>query len=686
MKRYLIFAPIIVAVFYFAFVAQKLGAQQLLLGSKVGGQPNASPTATPSPTPTPGPTPNVEPGANLVTTISGGTTGQQFILDNGVYHMWRDDGGSTAPMALLTNQLIVGVGAFSGLPSSPPTAVILGSGVIPTDSADNAWHAATVGGHSLWYNTIGNSLSLNLTGGLAHGCMLPGGGVSTSASQQKFWTASTTEAAAANITDSNGNTEHTTAGGTTGATPPATWATSSGGTTADGTVTWTLTGLYADVSWPSSAGPSPVGVAGCVYHQDLWYATTESNPSTWVPKHHALAWQAGNIGVSSYFIDFEGVGGHGKFTLWVSDDPTGKTVELAEIKQAVRTGSNGVTVQNLSFAGFAASNGTAVIEPDGTGELIQSNWVTHSHGEGIKPINLTGGGLANPQSVTIDSNEVIEMGQSGINTGGGTMTTVSNNKLERNNVDGHAYGDEAGATKFAADSGDSITGNTISCSNGNGGWSDNGETSTTWNNNTFTHNLWNGLTYEISFSGTITNNTFTANAQQNSCQCVANHFPLLNGQDLCTGAQTASGAATCQAAKYEIWVHSSSTTTVGSSGNGNTITSNCAGIQVVDENRIAGGDTGNTVSYNTLTLHTGSAVINSILGGQNTSTTNMFNASPANAFDHDTYHFDNSTSLAAKQWQWGSGGSCTGATNTTYAFSSLQSACSQEVHGSAVTP
>jgi hypothetical protein len=57
-------------------------------------------------------------------------------------------------------------------------------------------------------------------------------------------------------------------------------------------------------------------------------------------------------------------------------------------------------------------------------------------------------------------------------------------------------------------------------------------------------------------------------------------------------------------AQYRIWLHTSDTSTVGgSAANGNTVTSNCAGIQINEDGRLQ--IAGDTVSYNTLTLHTG---------------------------------------------------------------------------------
>jgi hypothetical protein len=175
----------------------------------------------------------------------------------------------------------------------------------------------------------------------------------------------------------------------------------------------------------------------------------------------------------------------------------------------------------------------------------------------------------------------------------------------------------------------------------------------------------------------------------NACQCIANHFPLLNGNDVCTGKGTATGTMKCFNGRSEIWLHTSDTATVGASGAGNTVTSNCAGIQINNDGRFnnntavtcaAGtfhGAACNTIQYNTLTLHNGSAALNTELGGDSqTAGTNVY--AIGNVFDHNSYTCDH----ANTSFQWGSNSNCQGNSNVTGAFAHWQSACGNEPNGS----
>ena len=690
----------------FAAFLSMAGAQgQQLWFNPIGQGLGGTPAPTPTPTPTPGPTPNVAAGADLGAAINAQAAGYGFVLACGTYRLALDAGGVPAALFPKSNQSFT-VTSFPGVavPASPPCAIINGAIRLgTTDSPDTSWHAVTIGGHNLWYNTVGSANVINTAGssnriiGYSINCVVGSGGYnkeSGTGTAYIMWTSGTAETTGTSIVDSNGNTETAQNNGTTGATAPAIWATAINATTNDNGITWKLTAL-------ASAG-------ACSYPQDLFYTPTDSDPRTWVMHKHTLVWNGGNIPTGYWYLDWENVGGHGKFSVYVPDNPTSTTVEFTVVQHAfiTTTSVSGVTIQGLSIAGFATKNQGYTLQTSGPG-LVSSNWITHNHGEAIGDDLGTSG-------IVWDSNEVVENGESGINTGGGGHHTVTNNKIERNNEDETAYGNEEGGTKFANTSGDTITGNTVSCNNGNGLWADSGATNQTWSLNTSANNLDNGGSYELSHSGTIIKNTFSNNGQFNDCQCVAAHIPIRYGVDDCTGPQTSSGDTRCQTAlngtgnKYEMWLHESDTTTVGGSAvNGNTVTSNCGGIHITGDSRSV-PPASDVISYNTETIHTGSNVVSSILGGDN-GATNIYSGSPnslctgagapfscctgslagtclPNTWDHNTYHFDNSTSLAAAQWEWGSTANCQGSATTGMAFSFWQANCGLDSNGSAVTP
>ncbi len=583
--------------------------------------------------------------------VAGEPPGTTFLFSCGTYRL-------KTPIRPLPGDTFIGAGAINGLPSSPPCATISGAVVI------HDWTHTNVGSHHLWYSRVGRSRILNIRTGLQVNCMLQGGGVSGNA--YLMWTPATPISAGDSVIDANGNTETAENAGITASGSGPLWTRQLGGLTTDNGITWKLTALNS--------------AAGCSYPQDLFFTPANDNDVRHsVVKNHVLAWNGGNLGPRDWYIDFENVGGHGNFVIYVAENPAHYRVELTLVPQAFVVRGPNVRILNLTIEKFATPNLHGSVEPEGMNDIVANNWITHSHGEGIELH------LPSAVDVTIDSNEVVEMGESGINTGDGRATRVINNRIERNNEDGTAYGYEAGGTKFANDSNTLVRGNIVSCNNGNGLWGDAGEEGAIYADNRVAHNLYNGITYEISHHGAIVRNILTDNAQSNACQCIAAHLPVLNGHDVCTGFQTCSGSdcSLCTDGKNEIYIHTSDTTTVGGSArNGNVITSNCAGIQINQDGRLRVH--GNTVSYNTLILHTGSGVINTPLGGYDQTFGfgfDMYAPSSANSFEHNSYRFDTRVaSRVNKQWQWkGSDGS----TNQACNWSAWQEH-GQDLHGSVI--
>jgi parallel beta-helix repeat protein len=624
-------------------------------------------TARPTPTAGVNLSPTSFPGtyANIQAAIDAFGPGQRFNFACGIYRFPATGDIVLHPKA---GDSFVGAGSISGVPNSPPCADFNGAIVI------SSWTSTTINGNRLWYNTVGSSNILSTGAGLQVGCMTPSGGFSGPA--YLMWNSSIAKSSGANLIDSNGNTETAQNSGTTGSGNRPAWSTSLNGLTTDNDITWKLTALA-----------TPLPGRGCSFPQDLFYTPAgDTDIRHSVVKTHTVVWNAGNIGAGNWYIDFENVGGHGKFTVYVADDPTSSTVELTRIQQAILADGNasGVTIQNLTVEKFAAPNLLGTIEVEGANDVVENNWVTHSHGEGIELHQ------SSALNVVIDSNEVVEMGESGINTGSGNNTHVTNNRIERNNEDGTSYTYEAGGTKFAGDANTLIKGNMVLCNNGNGLWGDINDNGATYLANTISNNLLFGIVYEISHNGTIIQNTLTNNDQLNACQCIATHVPILNGNDVCTGPQTASGAGStiCQG-RSEIGLYDSdvgsppgtangNTVVGGSALNGNMITSNCSGIRVTQDNRYQVTD--DTITYNTLYLHPASGVLTTRIGGDNGGGFNLWGASPPTLFDYNTYHFDNSTSLNKQQWLWSPG-----TPGTAYTFSGWQGQ-GQDVHGSAATP
>jgi len=378
---------------------------------------------------------------------------------------------------------------------------------------------------------------------------------------------------------------------------------------------------------------------GCEYPQDLFF---NSAPRTHVTASFPPA-------AGQWYLDYTGaVGEQVANTVYVGDDPTGSTVELSVIRAAFAGFANNISIQNLTIEKYASPIQRGAITASGNQWIIKNNWLALNHGAGIR--------LSESANALIAYNRANRNGEIGIDSSGGVGNVFSNNVVTQNNFAGTIYGFEAGGGKFSTETGVEVINNIFSYNNGNGIWGDTEDTNAFFSGNTVAHNLINGITYEVSHTGTIVRNTLIDNAQRGPGQCIAPHIPILSGHDVCTGLGTCSGGGctTCTYAKAEIWLHTSDTSTVGGSvSDGNKIISNCGGIQIREDNRL--NVTGNTVSHNTLILHTGSAVISNILGGWSDhggAGLNMYLPLAANLFDYNSYTFDSLGAAGANQWQW----------------------------------
>ena len=660
-------------------------------------------TSTPAPTPSPTPNTTVTPGANLETVISSNPGNSVFTMACGIYRAYTDNTDLNAMVPKAGDQFI-GCNATGAcppspttVPSVPPCVDIYGSMRPTVDGSDSSWHTVAAGSYSssqptLYYNVVGLANLLNITTGLKSGggCeSLTGGVAGGTGYGYAMWTASTSYPSGTLIVDANGNVEQSGGGTSKSGNGPA-WATAVNGTTTDNTITWTLTTIGAENGYASGPG-------GCGYPQELFFAATDNDPSSWLLKQRALAWTKGafqayedtQTTTGSWYADFENVGGKGKGTIFVQDNPATScgggacTVELTEAQQAFHLTNGNGFLTNVSFAGYSAPIQKGVVQLDSAANTLSYTWGTHSHGGYVQATS----GANN----VIDHNEVVEMGQEGITTNTSNHTQITNNRWERNNEDNITYGFEV-VNKQNDDSSTTVSGNTVQCNLGNGIWMDDSATSDMIINNTIQNNLSNGISVEISHQTTVENNTLTDNAETNACQCIAAHFPILNGQDVCTGKGTMSAAQQRFNGRNEIWLHTSDTATVGASGNGNTVTSNCAGIVINNDGRLdkAGADAAqatcaagtfygaacNTIQYNNVTVHNGSAALNQTMGyDSEDSGTNVF--AIGNLWDHNSYACDS----PKNNFNSGAGPSCLTNTNTQGHYSYWNGTCGNDPHG-----
>jgi parallel beta-helix repeat protein len=371
---------------------------------------------------------------------------------------------------------------------------------------------------------------------------------------------------------------------------------------------WAQSGHY----WVSSGAPAlstPFGdpslycqspTSGCAYQQDLYL---NSKPLT-----HQLALP---IVSGQWYFDYT------HDVVYMADNPTGQVVELGVSRNAFGGSANNITIQGLTIEKYATTLQAGAIMPYGSGWTVQNNNLRLNHGLGVK----TKGSNERILSNTLSMN-----GQAGIGTSGGTGSLFQNNMIAHNNYAKMAYMSDTGGSKFSLAVNLQVLNNKFLNNDGVGLWCDSESSEVTFSGNTSSGNTLDGIRFEHCTYGTISNNTVTN-----------------NGQNPKTGA--------CSLKGHEIVTLDSAHVSIS----GNTITSNCSGIQInhsttrktdpiVPVDVIA---TDNTIKYNGLT-----AMLNPI-GGKDTDPSGPeYNPANNNYFDYNTYHFVNTTVRGLKNWIW----------------------------------
>jgi parallel beta-helix repeat protein len=409
----------------------------------------------------------------------------------------------------------------------------------------------------------------------------------------------------------------------------------------------------------------------CVYGQDLFYDS--------LPKPRLTAGDDGSVDQwppPAGFWYFDITGRHGSpNTVWVADDPTAATVELSVVDGAfwtnLRTQLNpNVVIQNLTIDKFAGVYGTGAIWAYGDNWQILNNWVEHNHYGGVLANGSDG---IRPTNWLVQNNELYENGNGG--AGGPTMSsTFSNNEFDRN-----------GYANYCNDSGQKwegtspvISDNTVNHTNGVGLWFDSFTQGGTFTGNTVVGGLGEGIRCEISHACSITKNTVTNNEQVSNALCVAPHVPWPIGNDCCTGPQQGTCPTACapgSVAPSEIAVAQSDNSTVGGMGNGNIVTTSCGGIAVSTGTRDTVPNTGNSVTYNSVT-YAGAAATVPHAYGYHVGAGGVVPA--ANTFDYNDWHFVDAGAgaLTGNNWQTAAG----------YVPFAQWQAVPQDQHGQATSP
>ena len=193
-------------------------------------------------------------------------------------------------------------------------------------------------------------------------------------------------------------------------------------------------------------------------------------------------------------------------TIYIGDDPSGKTVETSFVNHAIWGNADNVTVKNLTVEKFANAAQTGAIWSersggDGGNWLVEGCTVRLNHGVGIR----VGYGAV------VKGNTVTRNGQMGVASVGGTGTLFEDNEISYNNEAGYDYGWEGGGSKFVGTDGLILRGNFVHHNYGPGLWCDIDNINTLYEDNIVEDNAHNGIFHEISYDAIIRNNVVNRN-------------------------------------------------------------------------------------------------------------------------------------------------------------------------------
>lgn len=336
----------------------------------------------------------------------------------------------------------------------------------------------------------------------------------------------------------------------------------------------------------------------CMHPEDLFF---DDHPLRHVADRSA-------VGPGTWFLDYR------SHKIYFSDDPAGHKVEASVTRSAFASPARHVTIRGLIIEKYAvpAQFGAIGDQYPGTNWVVADNEVRWNHGTGI---HLESGSQAL-------NNHVHHNGQKGIGANGQNVL-VEGNEISFNNWAGFDISWEAGGTKFAQTDHLIARKNQVHDNAGAGLWVDVDCIHTLLEDNVVENNLGGGIQYEISYAGTIRDNTVRNNANFASPWMWGAQILLMNSRDV------------------EVYLN----TVEVPADRGN-------GIGIIQQNRGAGAYgphlAANNYVHNNSVVYRGSpngtsGVVGdynqeSLLRGEN------------NRFDYNTYRV---TDASAAHWMWG---------------------------------
>jgi parallel beta-helix repeat protein len=246
---------------------------------------------------------------------------------------------------------------------------------------------------------------------------------------------------------------------------------------------WRATGYLP--SEPFVHGECMDGYRGCGYAETVFYDNRQLRR---VDTRDELA-------PGRFFTDYDAN------AIWIADDPSQRTVEVARTEAAVTGESKDVLVEGLIIEKFANRAQRGAVQAQGPGWRIQNNDVRLNHGHGVFS-SSTGGEIA--------GNRLHHNGQLGLG-GDSDYVAVTSNEIDHNNTAGFDILWEAGGMKWFNSTGLKVSHNDVHHNSGPGLWTDINNIHTTYERNTVHNNTSHGIFHEISYNAVIRNNRILDN-------------------------------------------------------------------------------------------------------------------------------------------------------------------------------
>jgi parallel beta-helix repeat protein len=340
---------------------------------------------------------------------------------------------------------------------------------------------------------------------------------------------------------------------------------------------------------------------------------TSSNPRCMYPEDLFLdgrtlvhAASLSGVGPGTWFFDYAAD------KIYMGDNPSGHTVETSVTNVAFSGGAANVTIRGLIVEKYAspAQRGAIGGQASGNGWLVDHCEVRLNHGVGVR--------VSTQWHVT--NSNIHHNGELGMG-GVGNDILVQSNEIAFNNALNFLTMWEGGSTKFSATQRLQLRNNYSHDNLGLGLWTDSDNIDTVMDGNTVTNNRDGGISHEIGYAATISNNIVKNNGPSQCSWIWGGQIQVQNSQNV------------------EVF---GNTVVVSASGCGQ-------GITIIQQNR-GNGAYGPYVSINNH-IHNNSITHLGAGGGSGAAmdfiVPDIWNS--GNTFDYNNYHV---ASTSQYHWIW----------------------------------